>query len=152
MPSCSPEGWAGGQGYGCTGVPWSSARGCHPKNYYAHSSTSVNNGSSCAGGAGSGANTLGGCSGVGVGGGGGGKGGGVFDSWRASASAGPCEFPPSLPRPAGGGGVVQEARAFAPAQHLAVLRALLDEDGSGGGWEGGGGGDGGDSSDSDSES
>lgn len=33
-------------------------------------------------------------------------------------------FPPPLPRPALG--VVQEARAFAPSQHLAVLQALLN--------------------------
>lgn len=43
-----------------------------------------------------------------------------------STKSGACCFPPPLPRPVGGGGVVQEARAFAPAQHLAVLRALLD--------------------------
>eukprot|EP00903_Cladosiphon_okamuranus_P013971 g12992.t1 len=44
------------------------------------------------------------------------------------AYAGASCFPPSVPRAAGAGGVVQEARAFAPAQHLAVLQALLNGD------------------------
>ena len=57
-----------------------------------------------------------------------------FASVSASSSEGfGCFPPPLLPRPAGGGGgcgggVLQEARACAPAQHLAVLRALLDGD------------------------
>lgn len=44
----------------------------------------------------------------------------------SSAYLGASCFPLPLPRPAGACSVVQEARAFAPAQHLAVLQALLN--------------------------
>lgn len=144
--SPSEEGWLAGRGYGGSTnlAPWPSPRGCHPKNFGADSSTSIN--TTGAGGALPGANAWGDC--AGGGGRGGGGGGGVYSSWRASTNAGPCGFPPSLPRPVGGGGIVQEARAFAPTQHLAVLRALLDEDEAEQAC--GGGGSSGSESDSDS--
>lgn len=65
----------------------------------------------------------------------------ISQSQAILASDKECCFPPPLPRPTRGGGVVQEARAFAPAQHLAVLGALLRGEGNDGAAE----------SDSDSE-
>lgn len=56
--------------------------------------------------------------------------GGSSSSNALHANMGTRCFPPPLPSPAVG--VVQEARAFAPGQHLAVLQALLNgEEGQG---------------------
>lgn len=58
-------------------------------------------------------------------------------STSSSLGAGDGCFPPPVPLPRPGGSILQQARAHAPAQHLAVLRALLD-----GGDDGAGEGDG----------
>lgn len=62
-------------------------------------------------------------------------GGSTVGGWGSRSGGGGDCFPPPLPlpRPAfgGGGNVVQQARAYAPAQHLATLRDLLAAGGGG---------------------